>query len=125
MSGCDDDGALLVAAVTEFYRCENARDWEGVSARVSPNIVSETYPTGERVSGKAGYLRAVADMYRGRTETFEVLSISADARVSTVHAELVIGGKLSVNVFELRDGLIVREREYLGLGYGGVRLPTF
>lgn len=113
----ENDGARLVAAVTEFYRCENARDWAGVGALVSPEAVSSSYPSGEVVFGKDAYLDAMVEMYRGRNETFEVLSISADARVSTVHAELVIGGKQSVNVFELRDGLIVREREYLGAGY--------
>jgi hypothetical protein len=112
-------GSRLVAAVTEFYRCENARDWAGVSALVSPDIVSHSYPSGVRVSGRDAYLDAMVEMYRGRSETFDVLSISADARVSTVHAELVIGGKRSVNVFELRGCLIVVEREYLGAGYGG------
>ncbi len=112
-----DDVASLLAAVTEFYRCENARDWAGVSARISPDIISHSYPSGERVSGRDAYLNAMVAMYRDRSETFDVLSISADERVSTVHAELVIGGKRSVNVFELCDGLIVLEREYLGDGY--------
>lgn len=116
MLGCDN-GASLVDVVMEFYRCENARDWVGVGSRVSPDIVSQSYPSGERVFGKDAYLSAMLEMYRGRTENFTVLSISADVRASTVHAELVIGGKMSVNVFELRHGLIVREREYLGAGY--------
>ncbi|VDK57259.1 unnamed protein product [Cylicostephanus goldi] len=63
-------------------------------------------------------------MYQGRTETFTVLSISADTLTSTVHAELVIEGKVSVNVFEIHEGLIVSEREYLGAGYYGTRQLT-
>lgn len=109
--------ARLVATVVGFYECENARDWAGVGSRISDDIESRSYPGGERTIGKGPYLTAMASMYHGRDETFDVTSISADAETSTVHAELVIGGKRSVNVFELRDGLIVREREYLGEGY--------
>lgn len=112
-----DRGELLVATVTEFYRCENARDWAGVSALVSPHIISHSYPSGEHVFGRDSYLDAMVEMYRGRSETLDVLSISADARASVVHAELTIGGKRSVNVFEFHAGLIVVEREYLGAGY--------
>jgi len=113
-----DRCARLLTVVTDFYRCENARAWDGVRTHISDDIVARSYPGGDEVAGKDAYMRAMVEMYRGRDETFDVLSISADARSSTVHAELVIGGKQSVNVFELRDGVIAREREYLGEGYG-------
>lgn len=108
----------LVAAVTEFYRCENDRDWAGVATHVTDDITSHTFPGGHAVVGKDAYLAAMIEMYRGRDEYFEVLSICGDARTSTVHAELVIAGKWSVNVFELRGERIARVREYLGAGYG-------
>ncbi|MDP9851604.1 nuclear transport factor 2 family protein [Corynebacterium lowii] len=107
----------LVSLVSEFYRCENSRDWGGMARLVDPNITSYTSPTDEYVTGRGEYINSIIDMYRGRSETFEVLSISSDVRAATVHAEISMEGKRSVNVFEIRDNVIAVEREYLGEGY--------
>lgn len=112
-----NDYASLVNLILEFYRYENARNWEGIATLVSSDIVAESYPSGDIVVGKYAYLKSMVEMYHLRDETLTVLSISADVGASTVHSELIIGGKTSVNVFELNENLILREREYLGAGY--------
>ena len=44
-----DKAALLINVVMDFYRCENARDWVGVGIRVSPDIMSQSYPSGTMI----------------------------------------------------------------------------
>lgn len=116
MTNIDGKNSLL-KVVAEFYRYENSRDRDGVRRLVDPQIVSHTYPGGDCVVGRDEYMATTVEIYRGHSATFDVLSIGADPRTATVHAELVIGGRRFVDVFELRDGLIVAEREYLGEGY--------
>lgn len=114
-----NDAASLIETVLAFYAAENARDWSSYEALVDPDIVYEEYPSGECGRGRDGFIAGVQEMYKGRDATmFTVRSIGADASRGVVHAELECEGRLSVNVFELRDGRIVAEREYLGRGYG-------
>lgn len=109
-----NDAASLIETVLAFYAAENARDWSSYEALVDPDIVYEEYPSGECGRGRDGFIAGVQEMYKGRDATmFTVRSIGADASRGVVHAELECEGRLSVNVFELRDGRIVAEREYL------------
>lgn len=108
----------LIQLVIEFYCSENLRDWSGVRRRVSEEIVSATYPGGSEVAGRDDYVRAMIEMYDGRSSTFDILSIGCGCgENNVVFAEIIIEGKISINVFEVEDGLIRREREYLGKGY--------
>lgn len=107
----------LLTVVTSFYAAENDRDWDTIRRYVAEDIVSRSYPSGDQVRGRDDYLAGMQAMYEGRSSTFEVHAISADPSTATVFAELSIESKWSVNVFELRDGQIFSEREYLGEGY--------
>lgn len=107
----------LMTIVRSFYTAENNRDWDTIRGYVAEDIVSRSYPSGSQVRGRDDYLAGMQDMYEGRSSTFDVQAMGADPSTAIVFAELTIESKRSVNVFELRDGQIVSEREYLGEGY--------
>lgn len=103
--------------VERFLAAENARDYDQLAELVAETIECVTWPGGDRVTGRDAFVEGMRDMYRGRESRFEVTASGADDAAGAVLVEFLIEGKRSVCVFEVRDGLITAEREYLGDGY--------
>lgn len=97
-----------------FFAAENTRDWETYSLFLHPDVEWTCFGTPERnvVSGREDYITAMRQAYGDSSATFTVEHLVADEEAGVIVAELEIQGRRSVDIFELRDGLIYREREY-------------
>ena len=99
-----------------------ARDWEGFARRLHPEVVHRTPGVPEPILGRDAFVvlsrQAVA---RTPDVTFQVERLVAEGETVVVIGEWTYtgpGGKVrqpSVSVVDLRDGLIWRDLEYLGL----------
>ncbi|MBO3725677.1 nuclear transport factor 2 family protein [Actinomyces bowdenii] len=113
-----------------LFDAENARDWEALAARLHPEV--EWCVEGRVVRGREAYLAALMGFYAGAdpcATRFRLHQSIDSADGSTVIALLVNGaGERSLEVFEIRDGLVRREWEFeLGAGAdwnGAVLLPA-
>lgn len=109
-------GASPRQVLEAFFEAENKRDWEAYERFLHPEV--EWRVAGRTVAGRADYLRAMRAAYAGSDSCFRLHQVieSADGRVV---ATLLIDsrGNRSLDVFEIVEGLIRREWEFL-LGPG-------
>lgn len=103
--------------VRRLLALENARDFDALEALVHPDVEWRSWPDGDHAEGRADFMRRFRAQYVDREARAEVTAIGADPGGERVLVEFVIEGKRSVCVFEIHDGLLLREREYLGEGY--------
>lgn len=69
-------------------------------------------PTAHRRAGRDSYVAAMQRAYAGWIATFSMDKLSAYEDRGFAYAELVIDGRRSVDVSEVENDLIRREREY-------------
>jgi ketosteroid isomerase-like protein len=102
-----------------FFDAENRRDWVKYTKFLAPDVewTSYEYPRRRIVRGREEYLKAIKRAYAGRHSTFEIETFVVDEKKGLAVAELSFEGRRSVDVFELRGGLICREREYFDDSY--------
>ena len=105
--------------VLSFFDAENRRDWAEYAKFLAPNVewTSYEYPGRKIVRGREEYLKVIKCAYAGRHSTFEIETLVVDEDKGLAIAELSFEGRRSVDVFELRDGLIYREHEYFDDAY--------
>lgn len=103
--------------IERFFDAENRRAFDEILPLVHDSVVCQTWPGGTPVAGRAAFMSALQEMYRDRDATFSVVAMASDPERGVVFAEVEIEGKTSVDVFEVVDGKVVAEREYLGAGY--------
>jgi len=99
-----------------------ARDWEGFARRLHPDVVHRTPGVPEPILGRDAFVllsrQAVA---KTPDVTFEVERLVAQDQTVVVIGEWTYTGpqgkvrQPSVSVVDRRDGLIVRDLEYVGL----------
>jgi len=99
-----------------------ARDWDGFARRLHPDVVHRTPGVPEPILGRDAFVllsrQAVA---KTPDVTFEVERLVAQDQTVVVIGEWTYTGpqgkvrQPSVSVVDLRDGLIVRDLEYVGL----------
>lgn len=108
----------LEKIILEFLEAENERDWQNYEKFLSDNVQWTFFSIeGTRiVKGKENYVDTMKKIYENVTSTFDIISILSDDELGIVMAELKMDNRRSVDVFELQNGLILREREY----YDGV-----
>ncbi len=97
-----------------LFEAENNRDWKTYKRYLSTHVewVSFEPPKKKVVRGISSYLNAMKRAYRGNRSRFTVETIAADEERQVAMAELYFDGRRSVDVFEFKNGLIHREREY-------------
>lgn len=100
-----------------MHACDE-RDWQNYEKFLSDNVQWTFFSIeGTRiVKGKENYVDTMKKIYENVTSTFDIISILSDDELGIVMAELKMDNRRSVDVFELQNGLILREREY----YDGV-----
>ena len=108
--------------VTGALDALRARDWEAFARRLHPDVVHRTPGVPEPILGRGAFLllsqQAVA---RTPDVTFEVERLVSQGETVVVIGEWVYTGpqgrvrQPSVSVVDLKDGLIWRDLEYLGL----------
>lgn len=101
------------AALGRLFKAYESGDWEAVIAEFSDDFVQEWPQSGERLTSKAACL-AVYRGYPGGPPSIEVTRISGEGDHWTVESEMHYGPALvrAVNLFEFREGKIVRETDY-------------
>ncbi len=97
-----------------FFEAENNRDWKTYERYLSTHVewVSFEPPKKKVIRGISSYLNAMKRAYRGNRSRFSLETIAADEERQVAMAELFFDGRRSVDVFEFKNGLIRREREY-------------
>lgn len=99
-----------------------ARDWEGFARRLHPEVVHRTPGVPDPILGRDAFVmlsRQAVD--RSPDVSFEVERLVTEGETVVVIGEWTYTGPAgkvrqpSVSVVDLRDGLIWRDLEYLGL----------
>lgn len=101
--------------LTQFFEAENARDWARYRSFLHPEVVWELYGDEVRViRGVEEYLSVIRAAYADTTIQFtcERMDVSADGNRIVTHL-VNDQGERSVDIFEFKDGKIVREYEFL------------
>lgn len=98
----------------KFFDAETSRDWDTYGKYICDDIEWIIFgPPGRRViKGKADYLGTMKRFYSTNKSKFYIISIAVNRERGIVMAELEMDSRRSVDIFEFRDGLIYREREY-------------
>lgn len=111
--------AEIEKRLLEFLDAENKRDWEEYEKYLSDDVEWTTFgPPGRRiVKGKEQYVTTMKNIYDKIHSTFRIVSIATNPEVGTVMAELEMSSRRSVDIFEFKDNLIFREREYYDDSY--------
>ncbi len=110
--------------LVEFLEAENRRDWERYEGFLSKDVEWVCYDRPHRsvIKGRANYLVAMKKAYKGRDSTFKIINLVVDEESQVAIAELEMEERRSVDVFEFKNGLIYREREYFDTPTGQVSL---
>jgi len=98
----------------DFFEVENNRDWETYEKFLAPDVEWTAYgpPRRSVVKGRDEYVKTMKKAYKNIKGRFRVLNIAYNSKKNLVMAELELDSRKSVDVFEFRNGLIWREREY-------------
>lgn len=101
--------------LVRFFRAENERDWETYRAFLHEDVVWHLHGEGDRtIRGVEEYLQTIRDAYAGSDTRFRVEEAHEAADGSRVVVLLVDdSGRRSCEVFDVEDGLIRREHEFL------------
>jgi ketosteroid isomerase-like protein len=100
--------------ILAFLAAENRRDWDTYVRWLADDVEWTIYgpPVRRIVAGRMAYLATMQRAYAEDPTPFSIVHVIADETTGIVMAELDRGGVRSVDVFEVRDGCIRREREY-------------
>lgn len=106
----------LAGSLEQFFAAENARDWQRYATFLHPEVVWTLVDgaTERRIVGRDEYLAVIRRAYEGVSTTFRCVDMTIDESRSRV-ASLLINdtGDRSLDVFDLDNGLIRREWEFL------------
>lgn len=97
------------------FQAENERDWTTYRRFPHPEVVWELHAEPERtIRGVEAYLRAIRRAYEGGGAHFSCARMDVSADGTRVAALLVNdAGVRSLDIFDLRDGRIYREYEFI------------
>lgn len=104
-----------VEVLARFFRAENERDWETYRALLHEDVVWHLHGEQDRtIRGVDEYLQTIRDAYAGSDAHFRVEEAHEAADGRRVVVLLVDdSGRRSCEVFDIEDGLIRREHEFL------------
>lgn len=107
-----------------FFSAENKRDWVTYRSCLAEDVEWVCYGAPQRtvVQGRDSYVDAMQRAYAGWDATFSIDQLVVDEEQGLAYAELVIDSRRSVDVFEVENGLIRREREYFDDQYWRTQL---
>lgn len=113
-----------VAEVIEaFFDAENVRDWPRYAAHLHPAVEWTVFDgsAGRTVAGRSAYVEAMKHAYEGAATQFRCIQALVDESRGRVATWLIDDeGNRSLDVFDLQDGLIKKEWEYL-FGAAGLK----
>ncbi|MEV7519381.1 nuclear transport factor 2 family protein [Streptomyces sp. NPDC091371] len=100
--------------VARLWERIEARDWNGVAELIAENAVIEWPVSGERIVGRANFIAVNRDEDYVDERSVEVLRILADGNLVVTEVEIPQDHVVyrAVSLWTVRDGEIVRAREY-------------
>jgi predicted ester cyclase len=106
----------------EALEALRARDWEGFASRLHPDVVHRTPGVPEPILGRDAFVMLSREAVAKTPDvTFDVERMVTEGETVVVIGEWTYTGpqgrvrQPSVSVVDLRDGLIIRDLEYVGL----------
>lgn len=99
----------------EFFSAENRRDWAAYARFLHPDVTWTLYSQPVKiVRGAKAYLEAMQAAYAASSDTFvcETMQAGADGR-RIVTLLCNNHGERSCDIFDLENGLIIAEYEFL------------
>lgn len=111
-----DSGDGLERLLERFFAAENARDWATYASFLHPGVEWVLVDDGaeRRIVGREEYLAAIVAAYDGTGAVFSCLDMTVDRGRGRVVTLLVDDdGERCLDVFDVEDGLIRREWEFL------------
>lgn len=105
---------MLPEPLRRLFAAENGRDWAAFATLLDPDVVWHLHgDRSETVEGREAYLRRIETAYRGRPAASFTVERYRSSGWGRVLVELVdTRGEVSVEVFLLRDGLVLEEHEF-------------
>jgi len=106
---------MVDETLRRLFVAENARDWETLASLLDPDVTWQLIADETTlIRGRNQYLARLQAAYEARPSArFEVVN-SRDTGRGRVLCELVDDlGAASIEVFDIRDGLVFREWEFL------------
>ena len=98
-----------------FFEAENRRDWAAYRRYLASDVVWVLHSNQiKTISGIDNYLDAIMKSYEGSASTFVCESLyqsSDETRIVTILRNNL--GERSCDIFEFKDGLIVKEYEFI------------
>ncbi len=101
--------------VGRFWALMDAEDWDGVGALLSDDFVADWPQSGERIPGRANFLRVNRDYPGSFAITLRRLLVDGDHAATEVGIADRTGGRppdVAVSFFALRDGRIARVTDW-------------
>lgn len=111
-----DPSGGLERLLERFFAAENARDWAAYAGFLHPGVEWTLVDDGakRRIVGREDYLAAIVAAYDGTSTAFSCLDMTVDRGRGRVVTLLVNDdGERSLDIFDVEDGLIRREWEFL------------
>ncbi|MGT2754192.1 nuclear transport factor 2 family protein [Streptococcus ovis] len=104
-----------LTTLQDFFEAENQRNWETYAKFLSPDVVWELHGhITEIIRGKTAYLTRIQEAYHNTSVQFTCKQYEYNAEQSRILTYLVNDyGQVSCDIFEFKDGLIVKEFEFL------------
>ncbi len=98
----------------KFFDAEISRDWDAFRKYLSADVEWTIFgpPRRRVIKGRTEYLEAMKKFYSTNKSKFYIISIAVNRDRGIVTAELEMDSRRSVDIFEFKDGLIYKEREY-------------
>ena len=104
---------MAVRVIEALWQRIQARDWDGVTELIAPDVVVEWPVTGERIVGRDNFVAIQREYPEGWSINVLRLVAHGDEVVSEVQVPHVdMGMFIAASFWTVRDGQVVRGREY-------------
>lgn len=98
-----------------FFEAENSRDWAAYRRFLHPEVLWQLFGGEDKqIKGVEEYVSAIKKAYANTETRFSCQSMQLSKDGSRIAAYLVNDmGQRSLDIFDFKDGLIIREYEFL------------
>jgi len=105
-----------IQLLEQFFALENERRWDDYAIYLAENVEWILYENGKQIaiSGKNEYLKRIKQAYIGVETRFEARNITEYKKQNRIITLLEnSNGDMSIDIFEIKDGKIIKEWEYI------------
>ncbi len=105
----------MTEVLDRLFSAENERDWDAFRSLLHPQVEWTLIgPKTTVIRGRDAYMRRIEDAYTSAPEVRFAVHRSLRNEAGLIVTELLDNeGNVSVDVFDVRGGLVIREWEFL------------